>query len=129
MGRNKQVKVHTIAPIFLHKDDLKLLDETMPYLWARTRNDVFVQALRIAVEMLEGGRSRHFNQFVYPTENLLEGHAQTFRLTKDEVEYLDWLAERLRIGSRAETARMLIRFGRWYFEHAKASFDALKKLS
>ena len=112
----KKVKRRMLPPVWLDDDDQKAVERLQEILWARTKQDALLQALRWAVIRIAEHPNAH-RRFLRESERAFaDGRCLTVRLTEEQREYLYGFVETVRADSATEAVRIIIRMAKDYFE-------------
>lgn len=111
----KQPPRRMLAPIWLDDEDVYAIDELQESLWARTRQDAFLQSLRWACKRIEATPTAH-RRFIRASDRpYADGTQVILRVTEEQRQHLHGFQERTRADNAAEAVRLVIRMAHDYF--------------
>lgn len=111
----KQPPRRMLAPIWLDKDDMRAVDDLQESLWARTRQDAFLQCLRWGCRRIEAAPTSHRKFLRESNRPYADGEQMILRVTEEQRAHLDEFQERTHASSMTEAVRILVRMAHAYF--------------
>lgn len=104
-----------LAPIWLDEADQATIENLRHWLWARTKQDAFLQSLRWAVGAVRKTPGCHE---IFCRESGAPVKTLTLRLSEDQRQHLEEFGKKTASANNAESVRLIIRMAEYFFRNA-----------